>query len=78
MPPVFFWASPNGTPAGPISARESHPISNARNSIGILRALVIAAGGARLEMDSEGGFLGDERLGVVAIAIIDARVGFSD
>jgi hypothetical protein len=29
-------------------------------------------------MDSERGILGDERLVVVAIAIIDARVGFSD
>jgi hypothetical protein len=29
-------------------------------------------------MDSEGGILGDEHLVVVAIAIIDARVGFSD
>jgi len=33
---------------------------------------------AWLKMDSERGILGDERLVVVAIAIIDARVGFSD
>src|SRR6516164_5258519 len=43
-------------------------------AVWILRALVIAARRARLKMDSEGGFLGDKRLVVVAIAIIDARV----
>jgi hypothetical protein len=29
-------------------------------------------------MDSEGGFLGDERLVALATAIIEARFGFSD
>src|SRR6516162_467503 len=43
-------------------------------AVWILRALVTAARRARLKMDSEGGFLGDKRLVVVAIAIIDARV----
>jgi len=47
-------------------------------AIGILRALVIAARRARLKMDSERGFLGDERLVALAIAIIEARFGFSD
>ena len=47
-------------------------------AIGILRALVIAARRARLKMDSEGGFLGDERLVALATAIIEARFGFSD
>jgi hypothetical protein len=37
-------------------------------AIGILRALVIAARRARLKMDSEAGFLGDERLVALAIA----------
>src|SRR6516164_362162 len=41
-------------------------------AVWILRALVTAARRARLKMDSEGGFLGDKRLVVVAIAIIDA------
>jgi hypothetical protein len=43
-----------------------------------LRAVVIAARRARLKMDSEGGFLGDERLVALATAIIEARFGFSD
>jgi hypothetical protein len=37
-------------------------------AVWILRALVIAARRARLKMDSEGGFLGDERLVALAIA----------
>jgi hypothetical protein len=39
---------------------------------------VIAARRARLKMDSERGFLGDECLVALAIAIIEARFGFSD